>query len=230
MLKFLPGNLKLAVAVVAGWRLLQNVRRNHLSKAGREKRLLKEETSFVMAEIENPEFLKELCAGKSDSNDENLAPLGDGEAYSPVLSACRQLPARQSTERRHGGRPHTSRLSEKLQELKRGVEADGGFPICAIVNGDLERSLLRFLISTDFDVGKAREKIAAMKQWREENDIVSPFPLHPPMILRMMRVNPFSTVPPPPPHFLTAQRTKTHFLFVGCFSLLSGPHSSMDSP
>jgi len=171
MLKFLPGNLKLAVAVVAGWRLLQNVRRNHLSKAGREKRLLKEETSFVMAEIENPEFLKELCAGKSDSNDENLAPLGDGEAYSPVLSACRQLSARQSTERRHGGRPHTSRLSEKLQELKRGVEADGGFPICAIVNGDLERSLLRFLISTDFDVGKAREKIAAMKQWREENDI-----------------------------------------------------------
>ncbi len=181
MLKFLPGNLKLAVAVIAGWRLLQNVRRNHLSRAGREKRLLKQETSFVMAELENADFLKNLCSGDSNSNDENMAPLGDGDEklYSPVLSACEQVTARQSTERRpHGGRgghshrPATSRLSEKLQELKRGVEADGGFPICAVVNGDLERSLLRFLVSTDFDVGKARQKIAAMKQWREENDIV----------------------------------------------------------
>ena len=51
------------------------------------------------------------------------------------------------------------------------MEEDGGFPICAIVNGDLDRSLLRFLIAAEFDVDLARERISSMKKWREENDI-----------------------------------------------------------
>lgn len=149
------GNVQAAILLLAGWSLLKKIRRG-MSRESREKRSLKRETSFVMAELVSPDFLKEVekCSGSKQQED---------NYNSPLASACRVLSARRNEK--------DSKLHQLLKRLKEGVEEDGGFPICAIVNGDLDRSLLRFLIAAEFDVDLARERISSMKKWREENDI-----------------------------------------------------------
>ena len=63
--------------------------------------------------------------------------------------------------------PSCGRLARLVSELRDGVDADGGFPVGAIINGDLERSLTRFLVAADFDVPRAIKAVAAMRAWRE---------------------------------------------------------------
>jgi len=64
------------------------------------------------------------------------------------------------------------RLYGLLTELKRKVnEEDGGFPEGAVINGDVDKSFLRFLVAAEFDVDVARSNISEMRKWREENKI-----------------------------------------------------------
>jgi len=149
MIQKLPGNLKVALVLIAGWNLVKNFRKTH-SKESREKKILEEE---VIAELTSRSSLDENMAAEYAENgfvsEETLnSPAG---ALSP--------------------RSKNSKLHLLVNQLKELVEEDGGFPICAIVNGDLDRSLLRFLVAADFSVAKARENVASMKKWREENDI-----------------------------------------------------------
>ena len=82
------GNVQAAILLLAGWSLLKKIRRG-MSRESREKRSLKRETSFVMAELVSPDFLKEVekCSGSKQQED---------NYNSPLASACRVLSARRN--------------------------------------------------------------------------------------------------------------------------------------
>jgi hypothetical protein len=156
MLNKIPGNLSVGILLLAGWRVFQNLRRGQ-SKVNKEKAILERE---VMSGFSSPSFLKEDCPeGSSQHLDEN------------TLNSPATFTARSGNSSSSSGNNHSKKLYALLGQLKQAVDSDGGFPICAIVNGDLERSLLRFLVDADFVVDRARENIAQMKKWREENDV-----------------------------------------------------------
>ena len=153
MLHKVPGNLSFGILLLAGWRVFQNLRKGQ-NKANKEKKILERE---VMSGLSSPSFLKEeYPEGENTFLDENA--LNSPTTFTP----------------RSGGksnRESSKKLYALLGELRQAVEKDGGFPICAIVNGDLDRSLLRFLVDADFAVEQARKNISSMKKWREDNDV-----------------------------------------------------------
>jgi len=153
MLHKVPGNLSFGILLLAGWRVFQNLRKGQ-NKANKEKKILERE---VMSGLSSPSFLKEeYPEGENTFLDENA--LNSPTTFTP----------------RSGGksnRESSKKLYALLGELRQAVEQDGGFPICAIVNGDLDRSLLRFLVDADFAVEQARKNISSMKKWREDNDV-----------------------------------------------------------
>lgn len=156
MLKRLAATkLRLALLALVGWRVFLGAR-GKVSGKTRAKKQLTRETNEVMAEIITEDFLKENFEG---------SPGGAGDTARTETAAASPLMASLSA------RSKKSKLHTLVNALRDQVEEDGGFPICAIVNGDLERSLLRFLIAAEFDVSTARENIRQMKAWREENDI-----------------------------------------------------------
>lgn len=110
-----------------------------------------------MRELEE-EFAEEVNTPKLNSKD--MCPNGvEGELSNNGKNKC--------------GSPHKAhkKLHSLLEQLKEKVASDGGFPQGAIVNGDIDRSLLRFLSAADFDVAKAHLKICKMREWRKENNI-----------------------------------------------------------
>jgi len=169
-----------AVLAFLSYRLVRGVG-SRLSGKAREKRRLEEETELVMSELLHPHFPRQAEAG-----DENLAPDGAAEK-APDGSVSARL---REIERRDEGtgpggqdsgmspafqclsaRSKNTFIMKRLRLLKARVDEDGGFPICAVVNGDLDRTLLRFLMAAEFDVETARENVRDLKKWREEKGI-----------------------------------------------------------
>ena len=150
--------VQVALVVLVGCRLLGGLR-GKLGKKSRERRRLAQEAEMVMSELANADhYLKDNFEATPEAK--HSVRSSDGAQLSPSLQGL-------------SARSKNTEACRKLSELERLVERRGGFSPCAVVNGDLDRTLLRFLIASDYDVGRAADAVDDLKVWRRDERIDS---------------------------------------------------------
>lgn len=156
--KMLGRGVQVALLVLVGCRVLGGLR-GKLGKKSRERRRLAQEAEMVMSELANADhYLKDNFEATPEAK--HSVRSSDGAQLSPSLQGL-------------SARSKNTEACRKLSELERLVERRGGFPPCAVVNGDLDRTLLRFLIASDYDVGRAADAVDDLKVWRRDERIDS---------------------------------------------------------